>query len=153
MQKIPEIKVKRGKIAEERFKVLLGKLLQSQVSNASACAIHKVFKAVDIVQKENHDLFLKIRDQFAKKDDQGKLVAMKDENKNEIPDSWEIIDGKQEDFQNAVNAMGDEEVGVKVKPLTPEVLKDIKISAMEIDLLGDLFVPENGPGLPHMHSV
>lgn len=153
MQKLPEIKVKRGIVAEERFKILMGKLIQSQISNEAACHIHKVYKAIDKIQKENQERFIAIRDKFVKKDEAGKIVPMKDDNKNEIPDSWEILDGKNEEFQKAVNDLGDEETLVTVRPLTPQVLKDIKVSAMEIDLLGELFVPENGPGLPGLHAV
>ena len=34
------------------------------------------------------------------------------------------------------------------RPLTPDTLSEIKVTAKELDLLGDLYTEENGPGVP-----
>lgn len=148
-----EIKIKRGSLADERFKMLISKIIQTQTGQNEAYHINKFFKEVTRLSKEYGDKFNGFKDTFALKDAEGKFALGKDDEGHEVPDSWMPREESKADLDKAIKDLHEEEVAFKFRPLTPSTLKDVKMSAYELELLGDLYSPENGPGIPGLHAI
>lgn len=149
-----QIKVKLGTIINERFRMLMSKLIQTPTDNVSACHIHKVYKEVEKHGDAYAKRFNKFKEEFAQRGEDGKIVLGRDTDGIEQPDTWVVLEEKRDDLNKAMKELHDEEATINWRPLTPNTLKDIKLSAYEIDLLGELYTDENGPGLPTgLHSV
>lgn len=149
-----EIKVKRAQLADERFKMLVSKIIQTQTTQNEAYHINKFFKEVTRLSQEYADKFNIFKDQFAKKTEDGKYELGRDDENREVPDSWMPREEAKADLDKAIKDLHEEEVLFKFRPLTPATLKDVKISAYELELLGDLYTAENGPGVPHgLHAI
>lgn len=151
--KTPEIKIKRGMLADERFKMLVSKIIQTQTTQNEAYHINKFFKEVTRLSKEYAEKFNEFKDKFAQKTEDGKFALGRDDENREVPDSWMPREEAKAELDKAIKDLHDEEVLFKFRPLTSVTLKDVKVSAYELELLGDLYSPENGPGVPGLHAL
>lgn len=144
MAKTEPLKIKYKDIKSFEFSQLAAKLANSPTINVRANHIRHIIKelnaAGDQISKEyKTDLI----DVYAKKDEEGKIVRPEGDPNGFTPDET-----KMEEFLKAQETFGDREAEINWRPLTPDTLSDIKLTAKELDLLGDLFTDDNGPGVP-----
>lgn len=61
------------------------------------------------------------------------------------------VEGKENEIAEANVKFGEKEIEIMLERgvgITPVILSDVKVSARELELLKDLYVEQNGPGLP-----
>lgn len=146
-QEIKPIKMKYKQLAGgEEFSMMLQKIGYTPTSNKNACHINRIMKALQTHQTALRDGYQsKLIPTYVEKGEDGK--AKFDPKTGEMV----ILADKREEFTKAEAEFMETEVLLAVKPLTPSVLADIKLSARDIDLLGPLFSEEDesrGPGVP-----
>lgn len=146
------VKMKRGNLSDERFKILIHKLIQTQTTQESAYHINKIFKEINRLGNEYSKAFNEFKEKYGQKNEDGTFALGRNDEGLEVPDSWVPQENLKADLDKAMKELNEEEVTVKYRPLTPAALKDMKISAYELELLGELYSPENGPGVP-LHAV
>lgn len=146
-QEIKPITMKFKDVGSFEFASTIQKIGAKETSNKNACAISRVVKALDGGRKLIQDRFqTDIAEKFGKRGEDGKLIRPENE-----PNGYDLIDGKEKELGEAVEAFGENTFEITVNPLTPSVLADHKLSANDIRMLGDLFSedePPQGPGLP-----
>jgi hypothetical protein len=137
--------MKHKDIGSFEFASTMEKLRSSPVDNAVASHIHQIAKRVqaarDLMGKQYK---AEIIEKFAKRDEAGKIVN--------APDGrFDVDDDKVLEFQKETDAFGEREIEIDWRPFDARTFSEIKVSAKELDLLGDLYSHEPvGPGLPHM---
>lgn len=69
--------------------------------------------------------------------------------------SFTLVEDKKEEWQKALEDFGKNEIEVTMewRPLTPDALSDIRLSAAELELLGDFFTDQEGPGVPQTNGL
>jgi hypothetical protein len=143
--KIPELKITADVVMKFEFQQVMMKLVNTATDNKKACAIHHISKEVEKHVDQFKSEFKKdILEKYAQKDEHGKYLN--DEGQYKIDPKCFA------DYKTATEAFGKKTAIVKWKPLTPSVLSDIKMSAKEIDLLGELFSEQEGPGLESINQ-
>lgn len=91
------------------------------------------------IREEFHQ---KIVPQFAELNEDGSVRKEKDGN-------FMVPDGKEEDFIKAQEAFGKKEFELELPMAIPlDAFSDIKMTASDIEWLGDFVSEESGPGLP-----
>lgn len=131
------------------FSQAMAKIENTPTSTKSASHIRQISKRVKAGKDKIHDEYKSdIMDVFAVKGEDGKAKVSENQ-----PGGFEMVEGKDEEFNKAFQAFEAREVEVDWRPLTPDTLADIKLSAREIELLGPLFSDDNGPGVPTLQSV
>lgn len=132
---------------------LMGKLENTPTHNENARRIHKVTKSYRAFVAQMQKAYkTDIMEKYGKKDDKGVLIPASQDN----PNGFDIIEGKEEEFKKEQEAFGSNTVTFKPDNfygLTPAILTDVKMTAKEIELLGPLYVEENGPGVPQEGNV
>ena len=152
-QDIPKFTMKFKDIMSFDFEQALQKIQHTPTTNKNACAIHKVVQAM----KKQREVIVnrykaEFTDVYAQKDDKGEIIFQPN-------GAWLPADDKAEEFKAKHDAFEAEEFTVQVRPLTPSVLVDVKLSARDIEVLGALFSEEDAkPQLPpgaigHLQSV
>lgn len=132
----PEVKIKYSEVSSFEFAQAMQKIASTPVDNKTACSIRRVAKAVTKVLDDIREEYkVKFIDVYGKKDAEGKIVPPADGN----PTGFEVPDDKQDEFVKAQVDFGNTEATLPVGPLTQADLKDIKLSARELDCLRDLF--------------
>lgn len=140
-----EVKLEYQKISSFEFTQTMQKIANVATNNRAASHIRHVIKALDPARKEMGDAYIKeIMEVFGVKNEDGTLQRPEGEPQGFIPDET-----RTEEFLKAQEEFGKRIFIVKWRPLTPDTLVDIKLSAKELDVLGDLYSEENGPGLPY----
>jgi hypothetical protein len=148
------MKVTRGMLFDERFRVLVQKLIGAQTSGNNAYEINKLNSELKKKGQESEALIKsEFMEKFAQRDESGKIILMKDQDGNEIPRTWAPIEEKKTELDTLVDKFYQEEVELKCRPLRPATIADIKLSAFELELLGEIYQHENGPGLPGLHAL
>lgn len=146
---VPTVKMKYSEVSAFEFVQTMQKISNTPVDNKTACAIKKVVKVLDQanegIRKEFKDTMV---EKFAKRDEAGAIVVPKGN-----PVGFDIDEAKTEEFMKAQEEFGGKETELKCHPLSPTHLKDIKLSAKELSLLGPLFTEEEGPGVPHLQGL
>lgn len=131
------------------FSQLMAKLNNTNTDNRKASHIYQVAKRVKAgSQKITDEYKTEIMEKFGKKGADGKVVS--DQNAN---GGFQMDEAVGEDFNKAFKEFEDRQIEVDWRPLTPDVLSDVKLSANEIGLLGPLYTEESGPGVPHLQTV
>lgn len=148
---IKPIKLTAKVVMSFEFAQLMMKLHNSPTSNIKAGHINHIYSEIEKYAKPLRETFKKdIIDVYAEKDEKGNLVPFEGAG----GEGFKIIEGKIEEFHKASEAYENTPVEIKWRPLTPDTLADIRLTGKEIQLLGPLYVEENGPGLPpHLQSV
>lgn len=131
------VKIKYSEISSFEFNTAMQKIAATPVDNKTACSIRRVVKAVS---KGLEDIRLEYKTKFidvwGKKDAEGKIIPPADGN----PSGFEVPDEKADEFMKAQEDFGKSELELSIDPLTPNDLKDIRLSAKELDCLRDLFL-------------
>lgn len=146
------IKLKYKTIGGFEFAQLMQRIANIQTDTKSAGHIYQVTKRITKARDQIHAEYMKeIREKYAKKTEDGKV----DVSGNPAGDVQGFVpdEAKLEEFKAAQDAFGDREFVIDWKPLTPASLKDLQISAKEMDLLGDLYTEQYGPGIPSFDNV
>jgi hypothetical protein len=130
------------------FTNLVQKLVNTPTSNKNASHIHKIYKALDAAGTKIREEFkAEVLSKFALKDENGGIKT--DEHGTYEPDPAQM-----EEYNKAMTEFEARECVIDWRPLTPDTLSDVKVTAKEIDLLGPLYSEQNGPGVPHaLHSL
>lgn len=144
MAKAQPLKMKYKDIKSFEFSQLAAKLANSPTINVRANHIRHIIKELNAAgDRISEEYKTDLIDVYAKKDEEGKIVRPEGDPNGFVPD-----DTKMEEFMKAQDAFGDREAEINWRPLTPDTLSDIKLTAKELDLLGELFTDDNGPGVP-----
>lgn len=126
------------------FQTLVAKLGRAPTQVARANRIKVFLDGIDKVWEDIHEEFKsQLLEKYATKDDTGKLVI--DEAGN-----YKIPEENQAAFNEAYAEFQKKSVDVECLPLTADTLADIKLTGRDLQLLGDIYVNETGPGVPHI---
>ncbi len=130
-------------IGSNGFQQLMMKLANTPTTNYNAAKIHWVTKAFKKAQEQITSEFkAEFIEKFGQKGEDGKLLN----------NEFNIMEGKEIEYQEAIKVFEAKTYDFVCRPLSVDVLSDIKITATEIELLGDLFTEKRGPGVP-MNAV
>lgn len=136
-------KVKFSTLNSEPFNLLMQKIVNQPTQNIKAMHINHVVKEIQRHLDEGVKAYrVDIVDVFAQKDEAGKIINGPDTG------NFKIIEGKEKEFAETHKKFMEREVEIKWRPLTPDTLSDVRMSAQEIELLGELLIEQNGPGVP-----
>jgi hypothetical protein len=125
----------------------IAKIDHAQTTSQKAGQIHQLVKRIKAGREKIHNEYEKeIIKPFGEVD---KKTGKVPPNQN-LPGGFEMKEGVMEDFQKAFDTFEKRHVEIDWRPFNPEMLSDVKLSAHEIDLLGDLYTPNAGPGVPEM---
>lgn len=134
------------------FTSFMTKLKKTSTNNIAANNIHQVLKEIKRILKIVIDsYYTEVGDVYAKRNENGEIDregADPAHTKFFKPDEAKI-----EEFEKAEKIWGEQEIEFKWKLLTPSDLKDISVSAEEIEMLGDIYSQENGPGIPNLQNI
>jgi hypothetical protein len=137
--------------------MLISKLEHTSTDNKSAAQIYQITKRYHAAVKQiRADYQKEVIDVYAKKNESGKIIPS-----TTNPNGFDIIEGKEEEFTKAAEDFGKKTYTFKgeeprphaFKRLTPTTLVDVKLTAKEIGILGDLYSDEGGPGVPNENNV
>lgn len=144
----PQVKIKRKDISSFDLNNVITKLRNLQTSNKIASHFNHVYKEVVAAQKSVADDYLKeIMGKYGKKDEAGKLIVDKDNPKGIIAEETDDLP----EFKKDIETFGETYITLDWGPIRPSHLLDAKMSAKELDSLKDLYVDEDGPGVPKSH--
>lgn len=140
------ISIKYVDIKNFDFSNLIAKLSNTATTNNRANHIRHVLKEYNkCIDQISEEFKTEVADKFAVKDEAGKIVAPEND-----PNGFSVIEGQEEAFQEACKEFGLKVCVINYRPLTPDTLADVKLTPKELNLLGDLYTEENGPGVPHL---
>lgn len=145
------IKMTYKQIGSFEFSQAIAKIEHTPTSAQKAAHIRHISKFVKAGKDKIHDEYkTNIMDKFGKKGEDGKTITAEDR-----PGGFEMDDSQTEEFNKAFKEFEAREIEVDWRPLTPDTLSDIKLSAREIELLGPLFSEDQaqGPGIPNLQSI
>ena len=121
-------------VSSFEFAQAIQKIAQTPIDNFTACKIRRVTKALTKVREQISKHYQdSIVEKYAKRDDAGKIIRPKDQ-----PNGFDL-DQEKAGFVEEQEAFGKTEVSLECSPFTPIMLKDIKLSAYELEKLGPLF--------------
>lgn len=133
-QKSRTVTLKYKDISQEEFAIALHKVCQTPVENQAACAIRKVSKALnDARELISKEYATEIAERFGVKGEDGKLVPAKDGS------LFTVDETKREEFVKVQEEFGQKVLDLKCFPLTPNDLRDIKLSGRDLEVMGELF--------------
>ena len=139
-----EIQLKYREMSGFEFTQIITKIAETPTTTQKAAHIRRVMKELERNRKSIAEEFKStIMETFAKKDEDGKFIEPEG-----APGEYITMDGKEAERDEAVKAFGEKLATINWRPLTPDTLDAVKLSAKELDLLGLLFSEENGPGVP-----
>lgn len=139
-----EIKTKYQSISSFELAGVLQKIANTQTSNKNASHIRRVIneikKAGDQIREEYKKDILEV---YAQRDEKGEIKRPEGD-----PNGFDPIVEKEAEFLKAQEDFGGREIVIAWRPLNPDTLADVKLSAKELDLLGELYTDDAGPGVP-----
>ena len=139
-----EIKMKYKDLGSFEFTQVIQKLANTPMSAQKANHIRHVVKEVRKAKEQIIAEYKKdVMEVFGERDEKGALKLPEGEPVGFVPKEAEISA-----VDKANEAFGEREAIIKWRPLTPSTISDVKLTAMELDLLKDLFSEEEGPGVP-----
>ena len=143
------IKMTYKQIGSFEFSQAMAKIENTPTTTIKASHIRQIAKRIKAGKDLIHESYkTDIMDKFGKKSEDGKTLIAEGQ-----PGGFEMAEGKDEEFNKAFLEFEAREIEVDWRPLNPDTLSDIKLSAREIELLGPLFSEENGPGVPNLQSI
>lgn len=146
MEKVSPITMNYKDIKSFEFAQLIAKLSNTPTINVRANHIRHIVKELNKAGDQISEEYKKdILEVYATRDEKGEIVRPEGDPNGFTPD-----EAKQKEFLEAQEKFGERKAKINWRPLTPDTLTDIKLTAKELDLLGDLFTEENGPGVPHL---
>ncbi len=153
MEQVPVIKqvISYGKFKSGGWTGLKQKLANTPTANQRASHIRKLIKALDqgeeFIKRDYEETVLK---KVAKLNEDGTLWHPPGE-----PMGYEILAENQEKMPAIHEEFGRKELTIELqwRALTPDTLSDFKMTAAEMELLGDFFTEDAGPGVPHLQMT
>jgi hypothetical protein len=146
-KEMPKLKIKRGALMSFDMNNLLQKLVNTPTSNKNASHINHIYKEA----KRNED---ELRALFKKEVVEIHAVKLENGKVDTTPEGGYKVDpAKQKKHDDAMNAFLDQDAFIEWSPIRPSHLSDIKVTAKEIGLLGELYDENEGPGLPPGHAL
>lgn len=146
-QEIKTIKMKFKDVGSFEFASTIQKIAAKETSNKNACAINRIVRELDNGRKKIQETYqTEIAEKFGKRNEAGELIRPEQE-----PKGYDPIEGQEKELEAALEKFGESTFEMSCKPLTPSILSEMKLSANDIRLLGDLFSedePSAGPGVP-----
>lgn len=134
-QSQPIVTMKYADISNFEFAQAIQKIAQTPLDNKTACAIRRVTKQLNVVrEKISKEYQEKIVDLYGKRDEKGTIVRPENN-----PAGFDVVEGKEDEFVKAQEEFGKTAADLLTSPLTPDMLKDIKLSARELEMLQNLF--------------
>lgn len=146
----PAIKLKYKDLSRMN-QMLVQKLTNTPLHPQKANHIRKVMNEVFRVKEVMREDYKKISEKFGERDLETKAVIVIENDPTGI--GFKVPEAEQKNFEDAIKDFDNIECEVKWRPLTPDTLSDIKLSAVELEILGPLYSDENGPGLPGLTAV
>ena len=142
------LEFKYNEIGGFEFNQIIQKISNTPTTAEKAGQIRSVVKAVQKLRdKVSEDYKKDILGTYFQKNEDG--TPKKAEGGGEfIP-----LAGKETEITKANDEFGARVGTIELegcRPLTPNTLSDMKITARELELLKDLYTEQNGPGVPHM---
>ena len=135
------LKISYKDLSSFEFAQTMQKIGSTPTHGQLASRIHKVVKALDRARKAVRDEYRKeIIETFGKRDDKGALVRPQDN-----PEGFEPIEEKKDEFLKAHDAFGDRQADLDVKPFTVDMFGDMKISASDLENLGEMYAGNHEP--------
>ncbi len=142
-----EVKMKYIDLGSMQFVTTVQKIANTPTASTRASVIRDWVKAIQNGKDEIKECYQKeIMEVFGQKNEDGTLKRPEGEPNSFVPDET-----KEKELMEANEAFGLREATIKLnRPITPSIIQDVKITAHELDLLGNLFSDQDGPGLPNM---
>lgn len=134
-----EVKMKHSELAAFEFQEAIQKIAVANLDNKTACKVRRVIKEVQTAINSMGEGYKKeIMETYAKRDAEGKVVPSPDGN----PNSFAFDESKEAEFVKAQEDYGKKEVVLKATPFVVDDFKDIRLSAKNLNALGNLFVDD-----------
>jgi hypothetical protein len=125
--------IKYSEIGTFAFQQAMQKIVNTPVSVARGVHISQINKTLKKARGKIAEEYMKeVRDPFATKDAEGKLI--------ETEHGFEVQEGKEAEHKAALEAFENRVIEVPVSPLTIGMLEGVKLSAEEIEALGGLIL-------------
>lgn len=125
------------------FTQVMTRVANHQTLPQKALHIRRLIKELERNRTIIHEEFKKeIMEVFGQKNEDGTLKTPEG-----APGEYIPIEEKTEEMVKAQESFGKKLATLNWRPLTPDTLGDLKLSAKEIEILGPLLTEENGPGL------
>lgn len=141
------VKLKYSELSSFGFAQAMQKITTTPTHGQKASVLHKLGKSLGFARERiSKEYQAQLVETYGKRDDLGKIIRPEGE-----PLGFEPIEGKEEEFAKAQEAFGDNMIELDVRPLTLEILSDMKISAQDLEALKGLYIgntDETGPGVP-----
>lgn len=138
------ITVKYQEIINSAFAQTIQKIASTPTHGNVAAQIHKVVKAIELARDQiRKDYQAEIAEKFGKKDEAGKLIRPEDE-----PNGFDVIEGKEEEMALAQEALNQKSIDLDCPPFTLQLFGDMKISAMDLEVLKGLYAGNQVTGQP-----
>lgn len=142
-------KIKYKEISSFEFQSVVQKIANTPTGGKSACHIRHITKEISEARDRISDEFRRdIMEVFGEKDENGALKRP-----DHQPNGFTPVADRIEEFKKAQDAFAEREVELKWRKLTPSCLADVKLSGAEMNTIWPIFSEDEGPGVPHMHSV
>ena len=143
------IKMKYKDVGTFEFGSLMEKLSSTPTSNKNACMISHIYKENKRAREQISEEYKKeVMEKYATRDENGAIKRP-----SENPDGFIPDETKLEEFKKAQEDFGEKEFVFEWGPLRPAHLTDVKVSAKEIGLMGELFNTEDAPGMPQGFGI
>lgn len=134
------VKMTYEQVSGFEFAQVVQKIAAQPTDNKAANHVRHIVRELNQIRKDISEGYKKdIVEVYAKRNEKGELPPVEEF----LPE-----ESRMEEFLKVQADFGKRECVVKWRALTPETLKDMKLSAKELDLLGNLFTEENGPRVP-----
>lgn len=128
---------------------VMQKLANTQTNNRAASHINKILKRVQAAREKISALYKEeIMPEFFAKDAEGNWVINQDTQEYTLKEgvTAEQLAEKMKEFNTRT-------IEIDWRPLGPSALVDVKLSARDLNALGDLYTEQDGPGIPEFSGL
>ena len=145
------VSIKYADVGGFKFAELIQRIVNHPTDGSSAYHIKQLTKELEKGRKQIHtEYMVEVREVYAKRTEDGKIDTEGGDPKDE--NYFQPDETKMDAFMKAQDAFGARNLTLACRAVTPRMLGDMKISAKELDLLGELYSLEEGPGVPHLRN-
>lgn len=141
------IKMLYSQLSNAGFNQTMQKITSTPTHGNVASQIHRVTKVVSAAQKEMRKVFhAQMIGPYAKRDEKGEVIRP-----DGMPQGFEPDEAKYKEFEAAQEEFGKTEIELNVQPFTIQLFGDMKISAADLEVLGELYAgnrDDEKPGVP-----
>lgn len=115
----------------------INKLIKQDIPIELAWSLKKIVRLLEPILKSKEELKMKLIDEFAKKDENGKYIPQEDKDGKPIPNTTQLKD--EEGFNKKFKELNDMETEIEIKKFKLEQFKGINISTQELMAIDFLF--------------